>query len=407
MNGRAALLVLAGLLLLGQPGPAVAQSDDLRRQILESQRRLEEIRAERALLQQEMEGVRSRVRNVALELQNIERQLSTSRSALAEIDFQVEALTERIDETNVELVTTRERLREGSAVLSRRLRSIYKMGSLHTVRVLLGAESFTDLLNRYRYLRMIAAWDRGLVDRVSTLEHALGAQNEELRESLAELGRLREAKLGEVAELRSVETQRAQTLQEFRDRERRAMSRLEQLEADEARMTGLIGDLEVRRRDAEESRSAAGDDVGPSSLELGDAGSLDWPLEGNVVYRFGREQRPNGTVLRWNGLGIAAAPGTPVRAVRGGTVVMAGPFEGYGPTVVVSHGGGFYTLYLYLDDIGVVQGRSVDAGQVVGTVGGRDTPEGPHIEFQVRAPVNGGAPQAQDPLRWLRPRGGG
>ena len=119
-------------------------------------------------------------------------------------------------------------------------------------------------------------------------------------------------------------------------------------------------------------------------------------------HRFGREVRPNGTVLRWNGVGIGAEPGTPVRAVRGGTVVLAGPFEGYGPTVVLSHGDGFYTLYLYLREVGVLEGRRVDAGEVVGTVGGADTPEGPHVEFQVRAPQGGGSPQAQDPLLWLR-----
>jgi murein DD-endopeptidase MepM/ murein hydrolase activator NlpD len=87
-------------------------------------------------------------------------------------------------------------------------------------------------------------------------------------------------------------------------------------------------------------------------------------------------------------------------------VVLAGPFEGYGPTVVLSHGGGFYTLYLYLEEIGVVQGREVQVGQVVGTVGGSDTPEGPHIEFQIRAPVAGSAPQAMDPLQWLKSRSG-
>ena len=49
-------------------------------------------------------------------------------------------------------------------------------------------------------------------------------------------------------------------------------------------------------------------------------------------------------------------------------------------------------------------GYSINAtGQVVGTVGGAGTPEGPHIEFQVRAPQDG-APTAQDPLVWLRQR---
>jgi septal ring factor EnvC (AmiA/AmiB activator) len=388
--------------------PAAGQQPvDLQQQIRESQRRLEEIRAERARLQAEMATVQGRVQDVSTDLRNIERQLSASRSVLAELNFQVEATTQQVQETTRDLLLTRERMREGSAVLNRRLRDIYKLGSLHTVRVLLGAESFGDLLTRYRYLRIVAAYDRGLVDRVAELEDALTLQDDELRTSLQDLGRLRQSQLGEVAELRAVEQERQRALERFRSEEAQARSRLEQLEADERRLSGLVEDLERRRLEAERRRVVGGgDEAGARTLSGTDAGSLDWPVDGDVVYGFGRQQRPDGTVLRFNGVGIAAAPGSPVRAVRAGTVVLAGPFEGYGPTVVVSHGGGFYTLYLYLEDIGVVEGRPVSAGQVVGTVGGTGTPEGPHIEFQIRAPIDGGSPQARDPLQWLRPRGG-
>lgn len=391
------------------PRPAAAQQPDLRREILESQRRLEQIRAERARLQQEMEGVRIRVRDASSELANVERRLSASRSVLAEIQFQSDATAEEVARTNRELLLTRERASESRATLSRRLRDIYKTGPLHTVRVLLGASSFTDLLNRYRYLQRVATFDEALVRRVSELEQALSEKNEELQQRMAELESLRRTRLGEVAQLRVVEAERQTSLQEFRGRERQAQSRLQQLEADEGRMTGLISDLERRRVEEERRRTAgAPAPAAPtgSVLARSDAGTLDWPVDGRIIYRFGREVRPNGLVLRWNGVGIAAAPGTPVRAVRGGRVVLAGPFEGYGPTVVLSHGNGFYTLYLYLEEIGVVEGRDVATGQVVGTVGGSDTPEGPHLEFQIRAPVAGGTPQAQDPLQWLRPRGG-
>ena len=166
-------------------------------------------------------------------------------------------------------------------------------------------------------------------------------------------------------------------------------------------MTRLIDELERRRVEEERRRTATGAALAPTLL-ASDAGDLDWPVEGSLVYGFGRERRPNGTILRWNGIGIGAVAGTPVRAVKEGTVVLAGPFEGYGPSVVLSHGEGFYTLYLYLEDIGVVEGRRVESGQVVGTVGGTDTPEGPHMEFQVRSPQGGASPQAQDPLLWLR-----
>jgi septal ring factor EnvC (AmiA/AmiB activator) len=399
------LLLLAVAILLTTPLQGLAQDPDLQRQIQESQRRLEAIREERARLRAEMEQVSSRVRNVSAELRNVEQQLSASRSALSEVEFQSEAATLQVRETTAELLRTREEVQEGKAILHRRVRDIYKRGALHSIQVLIGADSFADLLTRYRYLQQIAAYDRALVDRVTELELALGLHNRQLRSSLADLGRLRQSKLEEVAELRSVERARQNTLSQFRNRQAQTETRLDQLEADEERLTDLVDDLERRRREAERRAALAGiGREGPSTLSSTDAGSLDWPVDGEVIYRFGRERRPNGTVLRWNGIGIQAQIGSPVKAVKSGTVVLAGPFEGYGPTVVVSHGGGFYTLYLYLEEIGISEGREVKAGQVVGTVGGSQTPEGPHMEFQIRAPVGGGAPQAMDPLQWLKSR---
>jgi len=400
------ILALVGL-LSAATSLSAQQPDEIRREIQESQLRLEQIREERAQLQREMDQVRSRVQNVSGELQNIERQISASRSVLAEIDFQSEATLVQVERTTSELLRSRDELRERQAIVNRRLRDIYKLGPLHTARVLLGADSFTDLLNRYRYMRVIAASDRALMTSVQALENELNRQNLELQEGLRELARLRDSQIGEVAELRQIEDTHQRTLQEFRSQERETMTRLEQLDADEARMASMVTELERRRLEEERSRELAGLPARTgATLGSADAGILEWPIEGDLAYRFGIEQRPNGTVLRWNGIGIRAAVGTPVRAVRPGTVALAGPFEGYGPSVILSHGDGYYTLYLYLEEIGVVQGRIVERGQVVGTVGGQSTPEGARLEFQIRAPVSGGAPQALDPLQWLRPRAG-
>lgn len=400
-TGGTPFLVLLTLLSLFPTGATAQDPAALRREIQESQRRLEQIRAERERLEQEIGDVRNRVRDASAELSNVERRLSATRSVLAEVEFQTEATAEQIEETTRSLLQARERMAESEAILHRRLRDIYKMGPLHTVQVLLSASSFTDLLNRYRYLQRIAQFDRSLVQRVEALEADLVGVNEELQERMAALGALRRDRLSEVAELRAVESERQAALQEFRTREQVTATRLQELEADEARLTGLIDALEVRRRELE---AASTNPVAAPTLTGADAGLLDWPVDGELIYSFGRDQRPNGTVLRWNGVGLAAPTGTPVRAVRPGRVVLAGPFEGYGPTVVLSHGEGVYTLYLYLEEIGVVEGREVEAGQVVGTVGGADTPEGPHIEFQIRAPQGSGAPQALDPMEWLRPR---
>jgi septal ring factor EnvC (AmiA/AmiB activator) len=402
---RRGTVALAGALACATVGSVVsarplgAQQPNLEQEIRESQRRLEQIREERARLEREIGDYRNRVRNVSEELANVERRLSASRSVLAEVEFQSETTSDQIQITTSDLLRSRENLAASQAVLHRRLRDIYKMGPSHAVQVLLGARSFTDLINRYRYLQRIAAFDRALVDRIRGLEAELITRNRELRERMALLGSLRQERLSEVAELRSVEGEHQRALQQYRAREETASTRIEELSADEGRMTELLDELETRRRELEARRRAGG-----ATLRPEDAGSLAWPVEGDLIYRFGPNRRPNGTVIRWNGIGISAPTGTPVRAVRDGTVAYAGPFEGYGPTVILGHGDGFYTLYMYLEEIGVVEGRGITAGQVVGTVGGAETPEGPHLEFQIRIPSGDGTP-AQDPLEWLQPRG--
>ena len=401
---RRALLLLAGFGLLFGVSPLPGQTAELQRQIAESRDRLDEIRAERARLQSELEGARGGVVDASRELQIIERQLSASRSVLAELNLQLEIANSETEQNTERLTVTRERHQEATTVLHRRLRDVYKLGPLHTVRVLLGADSFVDLLNRYRYLQMISAYDRSLIQRVGLLEADLQARDRELQENKAQLDRLRQVQVSEVAELRSVEEERQFALTSFRTQEARTLSRLETLDRDEQRMQGLIEDLEVRRLGSDR-RPLDAATTSSASASSSAAGELQWPVEGNLVYRFGVNRRPNGSTLKWNGIGIGAPVGTPVQAVRDGTVVLAGPFEGYGPSVILSHGDGLYTLYLHLDDVGVVEGRKVSLGQVVGTVGGQDTPEGAHVEFQIRAPLSAGStPQAQDPIPWLRAR---
>jgi septal ring factor EnvC (AmiA/AmiB activator) len=97
-----------------------------------------------------------------------------------------------------------------------------------------------------------------------------------------------------------------------------------------------------------------------------------------------------------NGLEIEAAPDAEVRAVHGGRVVFADRFRGYGPMVVVDHGGKHHSLYAHLADIAVAPGQDVAAGAPLGTADPAG-PDGPGVYFEMRYQ---GRPE--DPLDWLR-----
>ena len=418
--GLAGALPLAAL--AQQRGRQPQRTPD--QQLTESQRRLQEIRAERSELRRDLSGIRSRVHDVSAEIRNIQRQREVSASLLRELNLQMSETQRKIDETTDELLRTQDELAQKKALLDRRLRDIYKRGPLQAEEVLLTAHSFADLLNRYKYLYLVALRDRRLVGEVGELQHQLELREHELRRSYTDLTYLQNERAQEHAQLGSMAEARSTTLSSLRSHERTTVERIDELLRDERRLTSLMATLEARRREeerrerasaaaAERARSsavAAGRPAPPpptrpaprpaATMTTADVGNLDWPVAGSLVYRFGRAVQSNGTAIRYNGLGIGAAAGTPVRAVEGGRVEMAAPFEGYGPTVVVSHGGGYYSLYLYLKQVQVQQGATVAKGQVIGTVGGEGTPEGAHVEFQIRTP--GG--EAVDPLAWLRGR---
>jgi septal ring factor EnvC (AmiA/AmiB activator) len=381
--------------------PASGQTREYR----ESQLRLESIRQERLRLQREMNELQSRVRDTSRELVNIGRQRVVSVSALQELDFQTAVIETSAEVTRSELEATRDRIANRSDALRDRLRSIYMRGPLHTVRVLLSAENFGDLMSRYKYLRLVADYDRRVLDDVREMEAGLIEQERALAENMTQMAALRAEKEREVADLQVLERRSQQALTRVRQEESTTAGMIEEAERDEARLATIIARIEAERR-AEEARSDEAA-AAPASMTTASLGTLRWPVEGRILYGFGPERKPSGITLTNNGIGIGAAAGTQVRAVEAGRVSHAGPFEGYGSMVMMNHGGGYYTLYMYLASVSVSEGQTIASGAVIGTVGGEQTPEGAHIEFQVRAPVRSTVPEPVDPLSWLRSRAGG
>ena len=147
-GGTAACLSTFLLQCLLAPAATAQDAPDLER----SRRRLEEIRRERDRLQQQQERLQGQVHDVNDELHNLERQRESTQKIVDEIERQIGGLSGQLDRTSAELILAEDNLAERRAVLQRRLVDIYKRGALYTFQALLAAESFGDLLSRYKYL---------------------------------------------------------------------------------------------------------------------------------------------------------------------------------------------------------------------------------------------------------------
>jgi septal ring factor EnvC (AmiA/AmiB activator) len=395
------LLATLALLAVATPRVLPAQRPSQSQQDLDaSRRRLEEIRAERERLRQQAEQLQGQVHDVEDELTNLERQRESTNRIVVEIERQMGGLVSQLERSTAELILAEDNLAERNAVLQRRLVDIYKRGRLYTYQALLAAESFGDLISRYKYLFLTSRQDRQLVKEVESLRNRIKSQRNTVLGMRTQLDRTREEREAELQRYGSLVEQRERRASQLRRTARSTEQRLTALERDEKQVQQLLATLDRRRSESARNTARGTTPATTGTMTTADLGKLDWPVEGRIVYRFGRDTLPSGGVIRWNGIGIGAAAGTSVKAVEAGQVGLVGQVGTYGLTVAVEHGNGYWSLYMQLQGATVKQGDRVTRGQVIGTVGGENSDYGAHLHFEIR----GENQIALDPTGWLRRR---
>lgn len=387
--------MLAAVAALALIVPTAAHAQTAEARIRSQREELDRIRRERADLESRMANLQGNVHELRDEVANLERQRKATELVIQTLDRQLAAITSDVDETTFRMDAKERELEGRRGTLQRRLVEIYKRGPLYSAEALLTARSFGELVARYKYLHEIALHDRALVTRVQSLRDEIARQRSELVKLRDAVEENRTDKLLEEDRLARMRGERSSNLQQAQRSAQEIVDRLARVRASESRLTNVIATIESERRRGVATRPNAPREA--SRLRTSDLGRLDWPVDGTVLYRFGRVINPNNTTTRWNGMGIAATTGTPVKAVAPGTVVSVGQLGTYGLTVIVQHGGGDYSVYASLNQANVRTGGAIKKGDVVGTVGVSDPDLKSHLHFEIR-------PQgrAVDPESWLR-----
>src|SRR6185295_17602101 len=161
----------------------------LEQQLQENQNRLEVIRRERSDVEQELEQLRTQAHSLSDELSNIERQKETTNRIVNELDRQIGGLSTQLQQMTADLILAQDALEEKRAVLERRLLDIYKRGPLYSSQVLLAAESFGDLLSRYKYLYLVSRQDRLLANDMFKLRDRIARERQTLLDARDALAR--------------------------------------------------------------------------------------------------------------------------------------------------------------------------------------------------------------------------
>jgi len=151
----------------------------------------------------------------------------------------------------------------------------------------------------------------------------------------------------------------------------------------------FIFNLEKKKKETEEAKKQT---ILAKEAFAAKKGYLPWPVEGEVVVKFGRQRHQEfNTYIVNNGIKIRPQNEKKVNAIAQGRVVYTAEFQTYGKTIIIDHEGGFYSVYGLLGEILVKEGKEVTLGEPIANL--TDEP----LYFELR---EGGRPT--DPLIWLK-----
>lgn len=268
-----------------------------------------------------------------------------------------------------------------------RMRQLYALGVLQQYRLLFAASSTQDLRAAGFYLNALGQRDAEAFHRLSQVraeqahvQAELASSRDALERQSLEASKEKETLSAEQEKLTAVLSQLGQA----RDTAQKGLD--ETLAAARA-MDRYVTDLAFRTKVEMMSKDMATS-----------RGRLPAPCTGPILRRFGDFVHPRfKTRVPHPGLDIGAPLGTPVTAVFDGVVEYAGWMSGYGYTVILSHPGGFFTIYGHLDQVAARKGDASAQGQVLGAVGESASLETTALYFELRQ----GA-KAVDPAPWMK-----
>jgi murein hydrolase activator len=354
----------------------------------ESEAELSAVRKEIKELQEKITRETTRRDEGARALRTAEVEIAAATRKLAEVRGDLKAQESARRDLERETERANRSLAAEKDALARQVRSSYMAGREELTKLLLSQESpaalgrmlvYFDYYNRARSARIGAV--AGELEKLAEL----GAATARVE---AELAELEAAQTRDVAALEKSRNERSALVAKLDEEIRDGNAAVSKLRAEEQRLADLVRRL---------TEAMAGFPVDSDEPFAKSKGKLAWPVQGRLAGDYG-EPRGAGPV-KWNGVLLEAAAGTPVRAVHRGRVAFADWLTGLGLLVIVDHGGGYMSLYGHNEALLKEPGDWVEPGEPIAQVGDTGGQARAGLYFEIR--FNG---EPVDPNPWMTKR---
>ncbi|CAG0905865.1 unnamed protein product, partial [Cyprideis torosa] len=253
----------------------------------------------------------------------------------------------RIAEKTKELTVAQKTRDKKLVQMRKRVNAFYKIGRIDLLNITFSTRTLPQLLRFHDAFQSVVNYDKKLLNEYQSAVNNLARAKESLvleQALLDEFVRQVESEKKEIQLTKENKTSLFQKISEQANLHQQAIDELEMAKQD---LTGTMRVLYKKRELFDQGF-------------LLNKGKLRPPVDGVVTSLF-NEERVNlfGIRRRTPGITIAAPDGTPIQAVYGGSVVYADYLKGYGNTVIIDHGYGYFTVTSFIDKLLAAKGKAV------------------------------------------------
>ena len=356
-------------------------------------------------MKKEIQKLSSKLRKANINETSTSKRITNLDEELALINKLIQSLKkeENFNRDKVNNLKSRIKTKEDELSLLRirykqRIINTYLKGRVSDLEKVLSSTSWRQAVYRTQYLKIISSIEQKMTKEIESILLVINKDKLKLESLLRQSIALKRDKQKQMTALRKMRIRREKELNRIRQDKSALANYVQEKSSGVKQLESIIKKvLEDKARYEREARIRQQQQALKTKEFNLLKGQLPWPTEGRVISKFGKQWNSRLKTTTDNpGIDIKGQPGSSIRSTLSGVVTTITYIRGYGTTVIIDHGGGFYTVYSHVTNIQTQVDSEVRSGDVIAYMGDSGSINGAKLHFEVW-----GRGQKLDPEKWL------
>jgi len=349
-------------------------------------------------LRSKIKKTESRERSTASRISSLDEEIALTSRLVQSLKREEKKTRSRITRLKEDLLKNENELEILRVRYEQRVVNSYLKGRITDLERVFSSTTWRQAMYRTHYLKIISDIEKKMTKQIEKLLIGISQQKLELEAALRGNLILKRDKEKQVSSYRNMRINREQELSRIRFDKKAMALYVNEKEAGLKQLENIIKKiLEDRARFEREERIRQQQQALKTKSFSALKGRLPWPANGRIIAKFGRQWNPKLKTTTENpGIDIKGQPGSAIRAIIGGVVTTITYIRGYGTTIIIDHGGGFYTVYSHVTNIQINVDSEVRNGDVIAYMGDSGSINGSKLHFEIW-----GKGQKLNPELWL------